>query len=107
VDNNNYGTFELIIADANGENAVGFGSDFQWATWGSDGKTFAALTPGGIRIVEVATRKVLRTVARKGLVQQLAWSPDGRRFAGTANGLGEFWNIGCLDASGGRTSIRS
>ncbi|MEO8351177.1 MAG: hypothetical protein ABI680_05560 [Chthoniobacteraceae bacterium] len=107
VDNNNYGTFELVIADTNGENAVSFGSDFPWATWGPDGKTFAALTPGGIRIVDVATRKILRTVPRKGLVQQLAWSPDGRNFAGTANGLGEFWNIGCLDASGGRFGAAS
>ncbi len=107
VDNNNYGTFELVMADAKGENAVSFGSDFPWATWGPDGKSFAALTPGGIRIVDVTTRKVLRTVPRKGLVQQLAWSPDGRSFAGTANGLGEFWNIGCLEASGGRFGAAS
>jgi Tol biopolymer transport system component len=36
---------------------------------------------------------------RKGIVQQLTWSLDGKRFVGTANGLGPFWNIGCLDAA--------
>lgn len=29
------------------------------------------------------------------------WSPDGKRFVGTANGLGPYWNIGCLDPDSG------
>jgi Tol biopolymer transport system component len=98
VDNNTYGTFELIIADATGTQPVSFGNEFPWATWGPDGKSFAALKPDGIQIVDIATRKTVRKIPRKGLVQQLAWSPDGASFTGTANGLGPYWNIGCLRA---------
>jgi Tol biopolymer transport system component len=32
----------------------------------------------------------------------LGWSPDGKQFVGTANGLGVAWTIGCLDAETGR-----
>ena len=101
VDNNTYGTFELVIADANGRHPVSFGNEFPWASWGPDGRTFAALTPGGIRIVDAATRKILRTIPRQGIVQQLAWSPDGAGFIGTANGLGPYWNIGWLPVDSG------
>jgi Tol biopolymer transport system component len=91
-----------MVADANGANGVSFGQSFPWATWGPDGKSFAALTPGGIQIVDLASRKVLRKLPRTGIVQQLVWSPDGRSFTGTANGLGQYWNIGVLDAETGR-----
>jgi Tol biopolymer transport system component len=30
------------------------------------------------------------------------WAPDGQRFVGTANGLGQFWNIGVLDLGTGQ-----
>jgi Tol biopolymer transport system component len=59
------------------------------------------LKPGGIQIVDVATRQVVRQIPRQGIAQQLVWSPDGQWFAGTANGLGPYWNIGRLDAQGG------
>jgi Tol biopolymer transport system component len=104
VDNNTYGTFELMIADANGANPISFGRDFPWASWGPDSKSFSALKPGGIQVVEVATRKILRTLPRGGLFQQLTWSPDGRSFVGTANGLGQFWNIGALGAARDKVS---
>lgn len=94
VDNNTYGTHELVVADANGANPTVIGSDFPWASWGPDSRQIACLTPGGIRIVDLATRQTLRTLPREGIVQQLAWSPDGKAFIGTANGLGQFWNIG-------------
>jgi len=97
VDNNNYGTFELVLANADGSGAVVYGSAFPWASWGPDSRQFACLTPKGIQMIEIATRKVVRQVSRKGIVEQLVWSPDGRRFVGTANGLGPFWNIGVLD----------
>jgi hypothetical protein len=45
---------------------------------------------------------VLRRLPRRGLVEQLVWSPDGRFFAGTANGLGPYWTIGCLDVTTNR-----
>lgn len=102
VDNNSYGTHELMLADTNGANAVSFGTDFPWAAWGPDSKTFAALTPRGIVVVDVASRKITRAVPRAGIVQQLGWSPDGRTFTGTANGLGQYWNIGALDAATGK-----
>jgi Tol biopolymer transport system component len=101
VDNNTYGTFALVIADADGGRPLVLGTDFPWASWGPDGTELACLGPKGIRIVDVASRRVLRQLPRRGVVQQLVWSPDGRWFTGTANGLGEFWNIGRLNAATG------
>ncbi|MGD0536784.1 MAG: hypothetical protein ABSC03_03960 [Verrucomicrobiota bacterium] len=107
VDNNTYGTFELVIADANGAHPVSYGNNFPWAAWGPDGKSLAALKPDGIHIVEIATRKTVRTMPRQGIVQQLVWSPDGTGFVGTANGLGPYWNIGWLRAGTGEISAVS
>jgi Tol biopolymer transport system component len=101
VDNNTYGTFELVLADSTGKNPAVWGDKFHWATWSPDGKQLACLNPEGVIIVDVATRKTLRTITRKGLVEQLVWSPDGAAFTGTANGLGPYWNIGRLDAKTG------
>jgi Tol biopolymer transport system component len=101
VDNNSYGTFELVLAKADASEPVVFGDTFHWASWGPDGNRIACLTPKGIQIVDLATREVIRRYPRKGIVSQLVWSPDGKRFIGTANGLGPFWNIGCLDPDSG------
>jgi Tol biopolymer transport system component len=101
VDNNNYGTFDLVLANADGRVPVVFGSEFAWASWGPDSRAIACLAPKGIRLVDVTTRAVIRELPRRGIVSQLVWSPDGRRFAGTANGLGPFWNLGCLDLETG------
>jgi Tol biopolymer transport system component len=102
VDNNTYGTYDLVIADADGSHPTALGRDFPWAAWGPDGTNLACLLKDGIAIVEVAGRRVIRRLPRRKIVQQLAWSPDGRSFAGTANGLGPYWNIGRLDAESGR-----
>jgi Tol biopolymer transport system component len=102
VDNNTYGTFELVLADSNGSNAVVYGRDFPWASWGPDGRQLATLTLKGIQIVDVQSRAVVRTIPRQGIVQQLVWSPDGSSFAGTANGLGPFWNIARLSSTDGK-----
>ncbi|MHB1308109.1 MAG: TolB family protein, partial [Limisphaerales bacterium] len=102
VDNNNYGTFELVIAQADGSAPVVYGKDFPWASWGPDGRQVACLGPKTIRIVDATTRAVMREFPRQGIVEQLVWSPDGRYLAGTANGLGQFWNIGCLEVGTGR-----
>ncbi len=101
IDNNTYGTFALVLSDADGANPVVFGKGFHWASWSPDSSQLACLSPKAIQIVEIATRKIIRELPRKGIVQQLSWSPDGKRFVGTANGLGPFWNIGCLDARTG------
>jgi Tol biopolymer transport system component len=107
VDNNAYGTYELMIADTDGANTMEYGRGLPWASWGPDSKTISTLTPRGIQFVDVATRKVQRILPRKGIVEQLVWSPDGRALVGTANGLGQYWNIGVLDASGGAISAAS
>jgi Tol biopolymer transport system component len=101
VDNNTYGTFELVVADADGRNPAVLGGDFHWASWSPDGKQLACLDKSGIRVVELSSRKTARQMPRKGIVQQLAWSPDGKALAGTANGLGPFWNIARLDLESG------
>jgi Tol biopolymer transport system component len=101
VDNNTYGLFELIVADSDGGDPVSYGSGMPWASWGPDGRQIACLDKKGIRIVDLASRQVMRQFPRSGIVQQLAWSPDGRRFTGTANGLGVAWTVGCLDAEAG------
>jgi Tol biopolymer transport system component len=107
VDNNTYGTYELVLADADGSNAAVFGRGFSWASWGPDGTLLAFLDKRGVRIVDLASRRVVKELPRKGLVEQLVWSPDGERFAGTANGLGPYWNIGRLEAKSGKVNLVS
>lgn len=101
VDNNTYGTFDLVIAGADGRNPAVLGRGFPWASWSPDGRQLATLTPKGVQVVDVESRAVVRTLPRQGLVQQLVWSPDGKTFTGTANGLGPYWNIAALPAAGG------
>jgi Tol biopolymer transport system component len=99
LDNNTYGTYELVIANADGTQAEVWGSDYKWATWSPDGNQIACLTGRSIRIVDLTTRRTVRELDRKGIVQQLCWAPDGKWFAGTANGLGPYWNIARIDAT--------
>jgi Tol biopolymer transport system component len=101
VDNNTYGTYTLVIATADGGSPVVLGPGFSWATWGPDGTQVACLDRKGIRVIDIATRNVVRQMPRKGFFQQLSWSPDGQWFAGTANGLGPHWNIGRMNALSG------
>jgi Tol biopolymer transport system component len=107
LQNNEYGTGELVIANADGSQPVVFGREYPWATWGPDSRQLACLAPKGIQVIDVATRQVVRQFPRKGIVSQLGWSPDGRRFIGTANGLGPFWTIGCLIADTGELTAIS
>jgi Tol biopolymer transport system component len=107
VDNNAYGTFELVVADSDGRNPVAYGLEFPWASWGPDGKHVACLTSKGIQIVDLTSRRIVRQLPRHGLVGQLIWSPDGQAFVGTANGLGPFWNVGRLSADGGKIQVMS
>ena len=107
VANNTYGKYDLVIADSSGQNSVIYGSEFPWACWGPNSDRIAFLTPKGIQIVELATRKVVKQLPRKGIVQQLVWSPDGKWFLGTANGLGAFWNIGRISVETGEINAVS
>ena len=103
VDNNTYGTHELMVADANGANARSLGRDFAWASWGPNSNRSLRYAPRGIRFVDIATGTILRTLPRAGMVEQLVWSPDGRSLVGTANGLGPYWNVGVLDSPAARS----
>ena len=94
VDNNKYGIYDLVISDSNGANPVVWGNDYNWASWGPDGKRLACLSIKGIQIIDSSTKKTIKELNRRGIVQQLIWSPDGKWFVGTANGLGQYWNIG-------------
>jgi len=107
VDNNNYGTFTLVLSTADGAQAVELGRGFSWASWGPDGRQVACLDTNGIKIIDPGTRTVVRQLPRHGLVSQLVWSPDGKHFAGTANGLGPFWNIGRVAVDTGEIKLLS
>jgi Tol biopolymer transport system component len=91
----------LVIANADGTHPEILGNSYPWASWGPDGRQIACLTLKGIQIVDVATRKVVQQFPRKTIAIQLVWSPDGKSFIGTANGLGPFWNIGVLNPVSG------
>src|SRR5262245_40375176 len=101
VDNNTYGTFDLVIANADGRNPVVFGKDYPWASWGPKGETLSCLSKSGVQIVDVATKKIVRSLERKGIFEQLFSSPDGKWLCGTANGLGEHWTIARMDSTSG------
>jgi Tol biopolymer transport system component len=107
IDNNMYGTYELIVADPNGANPVIYGNRFKWASWGPDSQHVACLDIGGIQIIDLASRQVVRELPRKGMVQQLVWSPDGKWFVGTANGLGIAWTIGRTNIDTGQINVVS
>ncbi|MGH9163645.1 MAG: hypothetical protein ACRD2X_27135 [Vicinamibacteraceae bacterium] len=107
VDNNQYGRFELVIADSDGRNPVVYGKDYNWASWGPNGEQIAHLTRTGIQIVDLSTKRTIRTLAKRGMFHQIFLSPDGRWLTGTANGLGEHWAIGRMDVSTGNVSSMS
>jgi Tol biopolymer transport system component len=107
LDNNKYGLYELVISEADGSNPVSYAKEFPWASWSPDGRQIASLTRSGIQIVDLATRSVVRKLDRRGIVEQLFWSPDGKWLTGTANGLGEHWAIGRMNASTGELNRAS
>ena len=96
----------LTIADSDGGNPTVYGGEgeFPWASWSPDGKQVACLNPKGIDVVDLATKKVVRTMDRKGIYQQLFWSPDGRYFTGPANHYGESWTIVRMDSVTGEVN---
>ena len=58
----------------------------------------------GIEIRDVATKQIVRKLDRKGIFQQLFWSPDGKWFVGTANAFGESWTIVRMNAETGEVN---
>jgi Tol biopolymer transport system component len=94
---------QLVIANADGSDPVDYG-EFPWASWSPDGKQVACLARSGIEFRDVASKQVLRTLDRKGIFQQLYWSPDGRSLTGTANAFGAAWTVVRMDASTGEAN---
>ena len=90
----------LVIANADGSAPVVYG-EFPWASWSPDGKQVACLTNKGIEFRDLESKRVVRTLDRKGIYQQLFWSSDGRWFTGTANAFGETWTIVRMNAATG------
>ena len=73
IDGNHYGAQgELVIAssDGTGPTVIGGRGEFPWASWSPDGEQIACLTIKGIAIVDLASRRTVRTLARKGFFQQ-------------------------------------
>ena len=97
---------QLVIADANGSNPEVIGGDreYPWASWSPDGKQIACLTQKAIQIVDLDSRKVVRELPRKGIYQQLFWSPDGRWFCGVANAR-MMWTVVRMNAETGELNV--
>jgi Tol biopolymer transport system component len=97
---------ELIVANADGSGSTVYGKsgEFPWASWSPDGKQLACLTKTGIEICDFASKKVVRTLDRKGIYQQLFWSPDGQWLTGTANHFGESWTVVRMNATTGEVN---
>jgi Tol biopolymer transport system component len=93
----------LVIANYDGTNPQVYGEagDLPWAIWSSDGKQVACLYKTGIEIRDLATKQIVRKLDRKGIFQQLFWSPDGKWFVGTANAFGENWTVVRMNAETG------
>ena len=91
---------------ADGSKPVQIGGDreFPWASWSPDGKQIACLTQKGIQIVDLETKKVVREMPRKGIYQQLFWSPDGQWFCGVANAR-MMWTVVRMNAQTGELNI--
>jgi hypothetical protein len=101
----------LVIAEADGTNPVvqGEEGEFPWASWSPDGKQIACLykREGKVRLVDLATRRVIKEMPRQGIFQQMFWSPDGKRLCGTANIGGQDWNILSLSLDSGHATLLS
>ncbi|MBN1344468.1 MAG: PD40 domain-containing protein [Phycisphaerae bacterium] len=96
----------LIIANADGANPIVIGQEgeYPWAAWSPDGKQVSCLTKKGILVVDLATKKQVRQIPRKGFYQQLFWSPDGTWFCGVANLLGQNWTVARMGATSGEVN---
>ena len=97
----------LVIAQADGTNPVAYGKEgqFPWACWGPNDQRLACLTPRGIEIIDIASKRVLRKLNRQRMFQRFFWSPDGKWFVGTANSFGSGWTIVRMNAISGAVNM--
>jgi Tol biopolymer transport system component len=98
------GSFVIAKSDGTDPQAYGDNGEFPWAIWGPDGKQVACLLKTGIEIRDLATKQIVRKLDRKGIFQQLFWSPDGKWFVGTGNAFGENWTIVRMNAETGEVN---
>ena len=100
---------QLVVADRNviRPRVIGGNKDYPWGCWNPDGTKISCLSRMGISIFDVKTLKLERKLARRGVFQQLFWSPDGRWFIGTGNTGGESWGIVRLNVKTGRRNFVS
>ena len=96
----------LVLARADGSHPELLGP-FPWGCWSPDGKQLSCLSLKGIEIVDLATRRVVRRLPRRGYYQQLFWSADGKWFCGTANVGGEQWGIQRMNVATGQVNVVS
>ncbi|MCX7007713.1 MAG: hypothetical protein NTY53_10785 [Kiritimatiellaeota bacterium] len=107
IDGNAYGVQgAAVIARSDGSKAVSLGGELEypWASWSPDGKQLLCMAPKGFSIVELATKKVVRTLPRKGFKQQPTWSPDGKWIIGVANWPEESYVIARMDIASGEVT---
>jgi Tol biopolymer transport system component len=99
-------TGQLVIANSDGTGQVTYGeaAEWPWAVWSPNGKQVSCLTKTGIEIRDLASKEVVRKLDRKGIFQQMFWSPDGKWFTGTANFFGENWTVVRMNAETGDVS---
>lgn len=110
VDGNRYGQQgQLMMARTDATNAVALGGqgEHAWACFSPDGTSIATLDAKGIRIVDLASRQVTRTIERRKMFQQLTWSPDGKSFGGVSNGFGAAWTVARMDLESGKINAVS
>jgi Tol biopolymer transport system component len=109
-DNNWHGMQgELVFADSDGGNAGAYGreGEYTWASWGPEGKRIACMSTTGIYFVELATKKVVGRLDRRGFFQQVTWSPDGKWLCGVANSFGTSWSVARMEIATGAANAVS
>lgn len=99
----------VAAPDGSSPQVLGGDGELPWASWGSGTNQVACLykRQGRIRIVDLATKAVVKELPRQGVFQQLFWSPDGRRLCGTANLGGQDWNVVSLGLDGSAPTLVS
>jgi dipeptidyl aminopeptidase/acylaminoacyl peptidase len=107
IEGNRYGEQGCLVVvntDGTGERILGADGELPWASWSPDGQEFATLSIRGVTFVDSTTGQVRRTFPRKGLFQQLTWSPDGTSLIGVANSFGTGWSIARMNAENGEVT---
>ncbi len=102
-------TGQLVIADASSLEPliVSKPGELPWASLSPDMTQVACLhkRDGLIRIVDLASKTLIKELPVHGVFQQLFWSPDGKQLVGTANVAGRHWNIISIDIATEKSTL--